>query len=265
MARMSDAAKTFDPFADTTAPRSDAADPTNSTQPPAAFQPPIDGSTLPAVPEPYAAEGTSPTLSGQERADLAACETAINTFRIAFWAAGKALQTIRDADLYRETHTTFEAYVEQRWDMSRPQAYRLIDAWQIAERLSPIGDTKPNLAQVSKLVPVAKQHGQDAAVTVYKTVADASPKVTAAVIEGAVAVLPEDHFDENEAVEQIRAYLEGDLQPAAPAVDPGEQLRQVRTRLQRMIKPEMIRAAGPAAAKELAGELRALADQLEEN
>jgi hypothetical protein len=30
-----------------------------------------------------------------------------------------------------------------------PKAYRLIDARQIAERLSPIGDTKPNLAHVS--------------------------------------------------------------------------------------------------------------------
>src|SRR6266536_3079623 len=45
---------------------------------------------------------------------LAACEAALDNLRVAFWAAGKALQVIRDARLYRSTHATFEDYAEQR-------------------------------------------------------------------------------------------------------------------------------------------------------
>lgn len=78
---------------------------------------------------------------------------------------------IRDARLYRDTHATFEDYVEQRWDISRSPAYRLIDAWPLAERLSPIGD-KLNERQVRELLPLASRPGHDAAVTVYRTVAE---------------------------------------------------------------------------------------------
>ncbi|MEU8310281.1 hypothetical protein AB0C84_42585 [Actinomadura sp. NPDC048955] len=92
--------------------------------------------------------------------------------RLAFWAAGKALQTIRDARLYGTTHATFEEYVEQRWQMGRAHAYRLIQAWPLAEALSPIGDTTLNEAQVRALLPLAAQHGQDAAVVGYGTVAE---------------------------------------------------------------------------------------------
>ncbi|WP_285710872.1 hypothetical protein, partial [Microtetraspora sp. NBRC 16547] len=78
-----------------------------------------------AVPVPYETVNTG-ELTVAERDDLAACEAAIDTLRVAFWAAGKALQVIRDARLYRATHPTFEAYVGERWEMTRTQADRLI-------------------------------------------------------------------------------------------------------------------------------------------
>ena len=40
----------------------------------------------------------------------------------------------------------------QQWDLSCPQAYRLIDAWPLAERLSPMED-KLNERQVRELLP----------------------------------------------------------------------------------------------------------------
>lgn len=46
----------------------------------------------------------------------------------AFVAAGAALSAIRDAKLYRETHATFEGYCQERWGLSRPRAYQLIEA-----------------------------------------------------------------------------------------------------------------------------------------
>jgi len=161
-----------------------------------------------SLPDPYTATADG-QLSDREHADLATCEAALDNLRVAFWAAGKALHVIRDARLYRDTHATFEDYVEQRWDMSRPQAYRLIDAWPLAESLSPMGD-KLNERQIRELLPLASRHGQDAAVTVYRTVAETGGiQVTAALLHGAVSILPAGRFDPAEAAAQIRAYLTG--------------------------------------------------------
>jgi hypothetical protein len=172
------------------------------------------------VPDPYLAV-TDGQLNPREHDDLATCEAALDNLRLAFTAAGKALQVIRDAKLYREGYATFEAYLAERWEMSRPQAYRLIESWPLAQRLSlsPMGD-KLNERQVRELLPFADRHGQDAAAVVYQAVAETDGvQVTAAILHGAVGVLPADHFDPDEAVTQIRAYLAGAAAlppPAAP-------------------------------------------------
>jgi len=54
-----------------------------------------------------------------------------------FYQTGKALKQIRDDRLFRDS---FEAYVKDRWDMARSQAYRLITAAEVIDNLSPIGD-----------------------------------------------------------------------------------------------------------------------------
>ena len=96
-----------------------------------------------SLPDPCTATADG-QLSDREQADLATCEAALDNLRVAFWAAGKALQVIRDARLYRDTHATFEDYVEQRWDMSRSPAYRLIDAWPLASDCPPWGTNSTN-------------------------------------------------------------------------------------------------------------------------
>ena len=58
-----------------------------------------------------------------------------------FHQTGKALMQIRDNQLFRDLlFDSFEAYVNQRWDMARSQAYRLIKAAGVMENLSPIGN-----------------------------------------------------------------------------------------------------------------------------
>jgi hypothetical protein len=58
-----------------------------------------------------------------------------------FYQTGKALKQIRDDRLFRDLlFDSFEAYVKDRWDMARSQAYRLITAAEVIDNLSPIGD-----------------------------------------------------------------------------------------------------------------------------
>lgn len=220
------------------------------------------------LPQPYAPSGEA-ELSAAERADLASCEAALDNLRMAFWAAGKALQVIRDARLYRDTHPTFEAYVEDRWEVSRRHAYRLIDAWPLAERLCPIGHI--NEGQIRELLPVADRHGQDAAVTVYQAVAGIDGiQVTAAVLHGVVGVLPADRFDPDEAVAQIRAYLAGQLPPPAPDANPVEAFTAEAAKLMRSLHRVADRGtfkaaahADPEAVRQVITEVRKFLDEIE--
>jgi len=83
------------------------------------------------------------------------------TLTQAFVAAGTALQAIRDEvvterdgvghRLYEEAgFATFEEYVVARWQMRRAHAYRLIDAAQVYELLSPMGDILPANERVAR-------------------------------------------------------------------------------------------------------------------
>ena len=71
-----------------------------------------------------------------------------------FHEIGKALTEIRDTRLYKLTlFETFEAYTGARWDMGKSQVYRLIDAYQVVNNLSPIGEILPaNESQTRPLV-----------------------------------------------------------------------------------------------------------------
>jgi hypothetical protein len=235
--------------------------------PPAAVTVVISASS---VPEPHSPAGEG-QLSPAEEADLATCEVALDNLRLAFAAAGKALQVIRDARLYRATHDTFEDYVERRWGMGKSQAYRLIEAWPLAELLSPIGERLTE-SHVRELLPFAGRHGQGAAATVYQAVAEADGiRVTAAVLHDVVGILPADYFDPAEAVSQIRAYLAGDhLLPQPPTADPvraftSESGRFVRN-LHRFATSEAIkavRAADPGAVRQAVADIRAALDEIE--
>jgi hypothetical protein len=221
-----------------------------------------------AIPEPHSPTGHG-ELSARERDYLATCEAAIDNLRLAFAAAGKALQVIRDARLYRATHDTFEDYASQCWDLSRAQAYRLIDAWRLAVRLSPIGD-KLNERQVRELLALAETHGQDAAVTVYQAVTETDGvRVSGAILKDVVAILPADYFDPAEAVAQIRAYLAGEKQEAPPA-DPVQALTAQSDKLVRGLHRfaasatiKAARNADPDAVRQAVAELRATLDEIE--
>lgn len=120
-------------------------------------------------------------LTEAEEARRAELEAVIEGNFAAFVAVGLALREINESQLYRITHRTFGDYVKELCDLSRPQAYRLIDAATVVENLSPIGDKVPrNEYQARQLVglPVARQ------IELWQTVVEAAGDgpVTAALV-----------------------------------------------------------------------------------
>ena len=95
-------------------------------------------------------EETEMILSGV--ATLEDCEAVISRDMGAVLRVGLALKRIRegkwkDGDktregLYKKTHDTFEEYLKDRWDISRPRGYQMIEAAEVAENLSTNGRQK---------------------------------------------------------------------------------------------------------------------------
>ncbi|MFF1358711.1 hypothetical protein [Streptomyces sp. NPDC058297] len=208
----------------------------------------------------------SPTLIGEEEDSLAQCEAAVETLKGAFWAAGKALQIIRDARLYRQSHGTFDDYCDDRWAMNRQYADKLIRTWPIAESLyekelaaakgqtTPIGVKKLNQAQMWELVPVADSWDVEAAAFVYETVSETvvqvdGKDVTAAVIQGAVKAAVKgapkgEEFDREAAAERILDYVTGlgEKKVPAPAEPVGPpSVEVIAARAEKAVQPAWVR------------------------
>lgn len=85
----------------------------------------------------------SAQLDAAEQARLKELEKVIEQGLQTFYEVGKALDEIREKRLYRETHKTFDAYCREKWGIARQRAYRLMQAAQVRENLSPTGDKFP--------------------------------------------------------------------------------------------------------------------------
>ena len=98
-------------------------------------------------------------LTKTEQKNLTRCEKVIETGLTTFFGVGQALWDIRDEQLYRGTHNTFEAYCNQRWDFSRQRAYQLIAATEVSAELSTVVDTPPEReSHIRPLLSAPSEH-----------------------------------------------------------------------------------------------------------
>ncbi|MEV5205150.1 hypothetical protein [Streptomyces sp. NPDC053720] len=188
----------------------------------------------------------TPVLIAQERELLVRCEAALENLRIAYWAAGKALQVVRDGRLYRATHQTFEAYCNELWDITPQYANQLIRTWKITEKLFELVHGKSNdletvvskklgIAQARELVSLTEEHGIDAAALLYLALIQVKRlSVTSDMVKGAVQALPPEAAGKKKATETaVLAYLssiEGKI-TLPPARDPYKALTRATKKL----------------------------------
>lgn len=74
-------------------------------------------------------------LSAAERRSLQQHESTIEQKLNSFLDVGHALKAICDGELYLESHSSFEKYLADRWDLKRSRAYQLMDAAEVAADL----------------------------------------------------------------------------------------------------------------------------------
>jgi transposase-like protein len=124
-------------------------------------------------------------LSPAEEQILAHYEQIITQGMKTFVEVGRALLAIRDQHPYREGYTTFEDYCRQRWDLSRPYAYQLMDAYGVVENVSAIADVVPmNEAQARPLASLLPEQQVEVWADVVKTAPKG--KVTAQHVKATV-------------------------------------------------------------------------------
>jgi hypothetical protein len=82
-------------------------------------------------------------LSEAEREELADAEHRIQRGLSGFIDAGAALALIKDRHLYRDTHTSYESYLRDRWGLGADYAAKLVHAMNIALDLERKGFLPP--------------------------------------------------------------------------------------------------------------------------
>lgn len=121
-------------------------------------------------------------LSETEDARLARNETRISQGLASFVEVGEALSDIRDARLYRATHSTFESYCAEKWKMTRSNAFRLMEESAAARSV----DNCPqiNRGQARELARVEPARREE---VIRKADLATGGKITAAAIKDAAA------------------------------------------------------------------------------
>ena len=112
------------------------------------------GRSLPRTRATRTLEGCAlaPTLNESEMRQRVEYEEIIRRGWKTFVEVGQALCAIRDKRLYRDRYATFESYCRNKWEFSKTQANRLIEAAAVAAALTPIG---VNLKSESQARPLA--------------------------------------------------------------------------------------------------------------
>lgn len=118
---------------------------------------------------------------------LSALEGIIDKSQRSFYELGRALKEIRDNRLYRTAaFNTFDEYAKKRWAIGKSHAYRLIEASNVIDNLSPIGDILPEKeSHVRPLVPLTPLERQ----SIWREFINSELELTAANIRRIVANL----------------------------------------------------------------------------
>lgn len=127
------------------------------------------------------------TLSVTESGELAKHEAVIERGLQTFYEVGTALIAIRDGRLYRVDYPTFEAYCQERWDMSRPRAYQLMEAANVVANLSTTVDILPEVESQARPLTSLEPEAQRIVWEVVQKTAPAG-KVTAAHVQSVANV-----------------------------------------------------------------------------
>lgn len=124
---------------------------------------------------------------------LASLETVIDAGLEAFWQVGEAFRTIRDEELYRPSHPTFNAYCLDRWGFTASRSRQLSAGAEIRAQLQDEGvvELPSNEGQTRALGQVPEDARADVWALAVETAFKLNRPTTASIIKAVASVLNE--------------------------------------------------------------------------
>jgi hypothetical protein len=160
-------------------------------------------------------------LTRRDQTRLAQLEAVVERGLAVFIEVGLALQEIRDAQLYRQTHASFEVYCRERWGFSRQRGYQLISAAEVSTMVVNAGLPAPESEREARpMVTTLRNAGERALLDAYR----------AQVARTGVFLSSESNewYTPSEVIEAAREVLGGiDLDPAS-SIEANETVRAKR-------------------------------------
>ena len=149
------------------------------------------------------------TLAEAQRLDR--CETIITRGMKTFIEVGNALSEIRDNQLYRAEHRTFEEYCRRRWGWTSSRARQLIGAAETVTNVTAIGGAAPETESQAR--ELAGLTATQAATVMRVAYERSSGNVTAAAIK-ATRQQPWTHAEIKTAIDGYRIHPFAAMYPA---------------------------------------------------
>ena len=120
-------------------------------------------------------------MTPAENRHLKALEKRIAAGLQTFREVGAALLEIRDQRLYRDTHSSFEAYTSERWALNRARAYQLIDSARVVKVLGDPEDLV-NESQAREMATLSSDDAQKVWTQVERVADETQRPITASLI-----------------------------------------------------------------------------------
>lgn len=98
---------------------------------------------------------TVATLSPAEQAELTKCVETVRQGLRSFIEAGRALMTIKDRQLYRANHPTFEAFANAEFGLTARRLSQLIESFEVVENLKSLSPSSPAPVVEAQVRPLA--------------------------------------------------------------------------------------------------------------
>lgn len=150
-------------------------------------EPPSNAITLASLPEPEDVGEVEGDLTPIEQDQLDQCHRAFRQYAGAEAVAIKAMLVVRSRRLYRQTHPTFEAFVEEVWHQQKTWVNRQIGRYLVTEAvgLDPMGSKLLPERQARELTGLLKSEGPEAVQKVWSQATERAESPTAETLRGA--------------------------------------------------------------------------------
>jgi hypothetical protein len=153
-------------------------------------------------------------LTSADKKALAKHEETIRSGLTSFIEVGHALAEIRDSQLYRDSHKSFEAYCQERWDIGARQAHYKIAAAEVIDNLRSAKSISHMPSFETHAIELSK--AGDKATKVWAAVLKASPMAE----DGTVCTTVKKIAEVRDAMLKPKADPPPPAQPQAPKDEP---------------------------------------------